>query len=46
MHLRHDFVKLGILPVINRLKIFNIAQLNKWDHTHITSTIIIARMLN
>lgn len=29
MHLRHEFLMLGILPVINQLGALNIAQLNK-----------------
>lgn len=29
MHLRHEFLMLGILPVINQLRALNIAQLNK-----------------
>lgn len=29
MHLRHEFLELGILPVINQLQALNIAQLNK-----------------
>jgi len=29
MHLRHEFLMLGILPIINRLKALNIAHLNK-----------------
>lgn len=29
MHLRHEFLMLGILPIINRLRALNIAHLNK-----------------
>lgn len=29
MHLRHEFLMLGILPGINQLRALNIAQLNK-----------------
>lgn len=33
MHLRHEFLMLGILPIINRLKALNIAHLNKYGCT-------------
>jgi len=29
MHLRHEFLMIGILSIINQLRLLNIAQLNK-----------------
>lgn len=44
MHLRHEFLMLGILPIINRLKALNIAHLNKYGCTVDIAKII--RVLN